>query len=486
MSAQSAFWSCFVCYGEPDVQFAKKLVADLEARGVDCWLYEKDATVGARTQEEIGQKRREAEKVIVLCSYRSLIQEGVLSELDDQIRENPDKLIPVSLDDVWQHPGFRVMWGTRDLKPLLVERTYANFRDESVYDTSLSRLIRALERGSKVERSAPLAPKHGAEPDRRATASPLVDSKALERRVAGIATLLKVRGEAKDFAFAPQILHELASVLALKYRLLPSDALDEPRVHLKLIELMRTRAFSSTTFSRDLQDQGWDASRLQLFFEQASDAVSRQDRQPGVIDLVQHRLSVLYTLVAALVVVETDERAAEAKVQIALPSPKMFAPQESDSIEYKSSLRYNLATKQVDTKLEFDVIKAIAGFANHKGGMLYIGVSDKGEILGLEQDLSTFKGANRNTEDVFRRHFDELVMNYFGKANYQIVEPEWAEPEGRRVFVVKVKSGSTPTFVKSRDDGEFYVRRGATTMQLLPQRFLEYYRNRWPAGRAAD
>jgi len=474
VGAQRAFWSCFVCYGEPDVQFAKKLVADLEAQGVDCWLYIKDSTVGARTQEEIGQKRREKEKVIVLCSYRSLIQDGVLSEIDDQIREDPSKLMPVSLDHVWQHEGFLIMRAKRDLKPFLQERNYADFSEESTYDASLSKLMTALARDREFAGAG--------EQDRMiAGKSSPPRSKVLQRRVAGIASLLQARGEAKGFLFAPQILHELASVLALKYALLPSDELDEPGVHLKLIELMHRPEFLQTTLPPDLQDQGWSATKLLSFFEEAGDAVRRNDTRRADVDRVQLRLSQLYTLVEALVAEETDERAAEAKVQIAL------APQESDSIEYKSSLRYNLATKQSDPKLEFEVIKAIAGLANHQGGRLYIGVSDKGDILGLEPDLSTFTGPNRNREDVFRRHFDELVTNYFGLANYQIVEPEWlerpewVEPEGRKVFVVKVKAGSTPTFVKNREDGEFYVRRGARTMQLLPERFLEYYKVRWPS-----
>lgn len=474
----SRYFSCFVSYGQPDLEFAKRLVADLEANGVLCWCYNKDATPGARTQKEIGQKRREAEKVIALCSVRSLIQEGVLSEIDDQIREDPDKLIPVSLDDVWQHRGFRVIWSTRDLKPLLQERNYADFSDESAYQTSLAKLLAALERSSSVDQQPAqttlLGVDDAGKPGGPTCAIPAADGKVLERRVAGIARLLKRRAEAKDLSFAPQILDELASVLILKYDLLPSGELDEPQIYLKLIRFLNTSPEPlKALLLRDLRHQGRKIDSLQSFFEDCSRTINTKDRSPHAVDLVQDRLSRLYTLVEAIVTDETDEKAAEAKVQIAL------APQENDTIEYKSTLRYNLVTKQIDKQMEFEVIKAISGLANHEGGTLYIGVGDRGEILGTEPDLSTFKGPNR--EDLFRRHFDQLVDKSFGKANYQMVEVEWAEPEGKKLFVAKIKKGRTPTFVRMDDDGDFYVRRGARTLKLGPQRFLEYYKARWPA-----
>ncbi|GAG44638.1 unnamed protein product, partial [marine sediment metagenome] len=66
--AEVKYYSCFIAYGQPDVEFARKLCEDLEGKGVSCWLYDMDATVGERTWREIGEKRRGAEKMVVLCS----------------------------------------------------------------------------------------------------------------------------------------------------------------------------------------------------------------------------------------------------------------------------------------------------------------------------------------------------------------------------------------------------------------------------------
>jgi len=58
---------------------------------------------------------------------------------------------------------------------------------------------------------------------------------------------------------------------------------------------------------------------------------------------------------------------------------------ESEKIEFKSTLRTNLYTKEIDKKIELSVLKTINAFLNSNGGTLLIGVNDKGELLGTEK-----------------------------------------------------------------------------------------------------
>jgi len=120
-------------------------VADLRQKGVPCWSYSLDYTPGVRTWMEIGMRRREAEKMIVLCSAQSLIRDGLLKEIEEQIDENPEKIIPVSIDNLWKKKGFRVMRGELDLKPFLLDRNYADFSNKLNYKYELNRLLKALE-----------------------------------------------------------------------------------------------------------------------------------------------------------------------------------------------------------------------------------------------------------------------------------------------------------------------------------------------------
>jgi len=140
------YYSCFIAHGKPDEGFAKRLCNDLEARGVPCWFYPMDATPGERTWPEIGLARRQADKMVVVCSVKALLRDGVLKEVEEQIDDDPDKMVPISRDDVWTDPGFRVMRAGRDLTPWLRDRNYADFSDESCYEDSLQRVLKALRR----------------------------------------------------------------------------------------------------------------------------------------------------------------------------------------------------------------------------------------------------------------------------------------------------------------------------------------------------
>jgi hypothetical protein len=144
------YYSCFIAYGSLDKAFAQKLYEDLKARGVSCWLFDADARVGKPVWGEIGKGRREADKVIVTCSAGSLVRDGLLKEIEETADEDPSKLVPISLDNIWREEGFLVRRGARDLKQYLKDQIYADFvgwdKDEKIYQKGLERLLKALQR----------------------------------------------------------------------------------------------------------------------------------------------------------------------------------------------------------------------------------------------------------------------------------------------------------------------------------------------------
>ena len=143
--AEVRYYTCFVAYGQPDVAFARELCGHLAGSGVSCWLYDMDATVGEETWAEIRRQRREAEKTVVICSLAALGRDGVLKEIEEQVDEAREKIVPISLDDHWKEPGFQVVRGNRDLKPHLLERNHADFAKLS-YQEALKRLLKGLKR----------------------------------------------------------------------------------------------------------------------------------------------------------------------------------------------------------------------------------------------------------------------------------------------------------------------------------------------------
>ena len=146
IAAEIKYYTCFISYGERDKAFAEKLQGDLVARGVSCWMFSLDATPGKPVQSDIRENLGTMEKMVVICSARSLVRPGVLKELKAQIYKSIDDIVPVSLDRRWTQEDFPVEWEGQNLKPFLTRQIYADFSDSSKYDESLARLLIGLAR----------------------------------------------------------------------------------------------------------------------------------------------------------------------------------------------------------------------------------------------------------------------------------------------------------------------------------------------------
>ena len=86
---------------------------------------------------------------------------------------------------------------------------------------------------------------------------------------------------------------------------------------------------------------------------------------------------------------------------------KLIEQGESDELEFKSTLRWNLKTNTPDKNVSLASLKTIAAFLNSEGGTLLIGIADGGEVLGI--DLQNF--AN---EDKYLLHFNNLLKEHIG------------------------------------------------------------------------
>ena len=73
----------FLSYGGPDTEVAEALRADLEKEGVDTWWFPSNAQWGERLHHEISRNIKKYDRLLLLCSQRSLIRNGVLHEIEE-------------------------------------------------------------------------------------------------------------------------------------------------------------------------------------------------------------------------------------------------------------------------------------------------------------------------------------------------------------------------------------------------------------------
>lgn len=140
---------------------------------------------------------------------------------------------------------------------------------------------------------------------------------------------------------------------------------------------------------------------------------------------------------------------------------------EKKDLEFKSTLRTNLHTNEVDKRIEHSVLKTIAGFLNASGGTLLVGVEDSGKILGIEED-------NFENKDRFNLHFTNLIKQYIGRKFFQFLNFELVQIEEKNVLKVDCSRSNKPVFLKFKEDEEFYIRTGTQTIRIMGSELVEY------------
>jgi type I site-specific restriction-modification system R (restriction) subunit len=151
---------------------------------------------------------------------------------------------------------------------------------------------------------------------------------------------------------------------------------------------------------------------------------------------------------------------------------------ESKTLEFKSTLRWNLTESRQDDKgVTHAVLKTIGAFLNTEGGDLLIGVADNGSVVGIEVD-------QLENDDKFMRHLAQVVRNGLGDRAGTCIDPKTQVVQGKTLCVVSCQRSPEPVFLKwkgveTAPDGDFFVRSGPGTVKLSPESAREYIRTRF-------
>jgi ATP-dependent Lon protease len=179
-----------------------------------------------------------------------------------------------------------------------------------------------------------------------------------------------------------------------------------------------------------------------------------------------------------------DVEAQEAGAETAPVTPAgvattdLIAAGESKHVEFKQTARVNLHTKQRDPVMEQMVIKSIAAFMNAEGGTLLIGVTDGGEVFGVETDYKTL--GKKQNQDGFALWLNGLLDNALGPTAASEVQLTFEKHPGGTVCRVDVARAKAPVFVMgSKGEADLYVRLNNATRLLNTAEALEYVRTRW-------
>ena len=158
---------------------------------------------------------------------------------------------------------------------------------------------------------------------------------------------------------------------------------------------------------------------------------------------------------------------------------ELLKQQESQTLEFKSSLRWDLRTDRMNERVvTHAVLKTIAAFLNTEGGDLLIGVADDRTVIGIDSD-------RLESDDLYMRHLAQVVRNALGDRASTCINPTIQTTQGKDVCLVSCQRSPEPVFLawKGTEEvskGDFFVRSGPGTVRLSPDDTVPYIRTRFP------
>lgn len=145
---------------------------------------------------------------------------------------------------------------------------------------------------------------------------------------------------------------------------------------------------------------------------------------------------------------------------------------ENHTVEFKSTLRWNLFTKTKDKVIEKAVLKTLVAFMNSKGGMLIIGVADNGEILGLENDQF-------ENNDKLLLHLSGIIKTRIGPLHLKYLHFSIEKIIDKEILRIDCFPAAIPAYYKDDISEHFYIRNGPATIDLRISKLYDYIVDRF-------
>ena len=145
------YYSCFISYSSKDQEFAERLYADLQAKGVRCWYAPEDLKIGDKFRQRIDDAIRFHDKLLVVLSESSVRSTWVESEVGAAFERESRQdgqlvLFPIRLDDAVIDT--KQSWAA-DIRRKRHIGDFRTWQDHNSYKKAFERLLRDLK-GSEI------------------------------------------------------------------------------------------------------------------------------------------------------------------------------------------------------------------------------------------------------------------------------------------------------------------------------------------------
>ncbi len=159
------FYSCFISYSTKDQEFADRLYADLQNRGVRCWFAPHDIQGGRKIHEQLDEAIRLHDKLLLILSEASMNSDWVGTEIANALqkthpsntglggapaREGKQMLFPISIVPYEKIKSWKLFDADRGKDSAREIREYfipdfSNWKDHDSYQKAFQRLVSDLK-----------------------------------------------------------------------------------------------------------------------------------------------------------------------------------------------------------------------------------------------------------------------------------------------------------------------------------------------------
>lgn len=169
--------------------------------------------------------------------------------------------------------------------------------------------------------------------------------------------------------------------------------------------------------------------------------------------------------------------AALRKIEPTADLESLIAKGENATVEFKQTMRWDIEAAKTSAEVLKMAVKAVCSFLNAEGGILLIGVSDTGDLTGLDDDIAAL---TKRSLDGFELAFRQGLANGLDPDAGHLVTLSFPTARGVQICRVEVKPAPMPVFLVGKGmPPELRVRKGNASPALDVKDAYEYIREHW-------
>ncbi|SRR6266487_1599961 len=143
------YYTCFISYSSKDKDFAERLHADLQSKGVRCWFAPEDMKIGDKIRPRIDESIRLYDKLLLVLSEHSVaslwVEHEVETAMGKELEGKPNVLFPIRLDQAIMDS--KTGWASH-VRLMRHIGDFTHWKNHDEYQKAFNRLLRDLKASS--------------------------------------------------------------------------------------------------------------------------------------------------------------------------------------------------------------------------------------------------------------------------------------------------------------------------------------------------